>query len=190
MRHGSTLIEGLVAAAVLALALGILQGVLGSASRGTARAVEAGDAIRSVAIASDRIRHDVSRMVFQTPARDLSIAPDGRRFAVRVPRPRGADLWWAEHDPVTYSLEPVRGRPGAHRLVRQDARGAAPVGGCYLADMTVALIPAGAPDRFFLQVTLAGAAAGSARGAYASSMLLPLTRMDVPSPILFAEVPL
>lgn len=83
--RGCTLVEGLLAASLAALTIALFQGLLAGAWRGSARACEVGDAVRSVAIASELMRSNLDRMLYQDAERDLSIAPDGHRFSMRVP---------------------------------------------------------------------------------------------------------
>ena len=188
-RGGVTLVEVLVGALVFFALLSILYAFWSGAAGGTARAVEASDALRSTLLATEVLRHDASRLFFQKQE-DLVIRPDGRGLSMLIPEPT-SDLWNVPETPVTYTLAPVHPGSSVHRLVRSDAHGARPVAGCLLRDLLVRWVPPGEVSAHagYLEVTMIGLGCENPHLCYTGSALLPLERVKKPRPYLLEVLP-
>jgi hypothetical protein len=186
-RRALTLVEVLIGAAVLFLALAMIWSFFASAGTQTGRSVGSSDAVRSVLIATEFIRYDVARMRLVKATEDLAIFDDGRALSVRVPRDITADFWNYTWDPVTYRLQAVPGTE-AKVLVRQDSKSKTQLANCYLADMLVRTVDVGEASRLqsYLEVSLVGVGGPSSKEMYTSVCLIPLT---VWAPPVKYEVP-
>lgn len=186
-RRGLTIVEVLIAASVFFLAIAMVWSFFVSGSQQSAKSAESSDAVRSVMIASEFIRYDVSRMRLVDPSKDLAIFNPGtdlgvgRGLSVRVPRDMTADYWYYTWDPVTYQLDPIMGTenmtPRPYQLVRIDSNGRKPLAGCYLADMLVNVVDVGKVSEMqaYLEITLVGLGAPGSKQMYTQAQLLPLT---------------
>lgn len=186
-RRGLTIIEVLIGASVFFLAMAMVWTFLVGGTQQTAKSSESSDAVRSVMIASEFIRYDVSRMRLVDPSKDLAIFNPGtdlgvgRGLSVRVPREMTQDFWYYTWDPVTYQLDPIMGTenmtPRPYQLVRIDSNGRKPLAGCYLADMLVNVVDVGKVSEMqaYLEITLVGLGAPGSKQMYTQAQLLPLT---------------
>lgn len=116
-RAALTLVEIVVASAVLLLIAMVGQSFLFAASAGTARTLRREDALHTLETVLERIRSDVDAAVIVDLARDLAVAPGGQGLSLRVPAGDGTSFWETDSEVVTYALEPIPERQGA-RLVR------------------------------------------------------------------------
>jgi len=179
-RRAVTLVEVLVASAVFLVLAAAAYPFLTGAAGGTARAVEASDALRSTLIATELLRHDAARLFFQHRD-DLVIMNDGRALSMLIPAPT-ADLWTLPVQPVTYTLAAVPAADRVYRLLRDDGAGPRPVAGCLLRDLLVRYVAPGeiSAQRAYLEVTLIGLGSERPRTSYSASALLPLDRTRLP----------
>ena len=188
MRCGFTLVEALVGASVFLLAISMIYTFFLGATNSTGKSVEASDALRSVLIATEALRHDAGRLVFQRRT-DLVLTNQNRGLSTLVPEAFGTDLWNNQTSPVTYSLEPVEGASEVFRLIRKDSAGSHALGGCLLKDLLITYV---APKdisklQAYLQVTMIGLGSTSAKATYTGSALLPLNQIVQPQPYVLPE---
>jgi hypothetical protein len=181
-------VELAVGTSIALLVMAMVYGFWAGASRSTGRSVEHSDALRSVLIASEFIRHDVSQMLYQWPSRDMAIFAGQTALGLRVPgRLDPADFWSKENnvfDPVTYTLQLVPGSRNVFRLIRKDLGGPSPLRACLLGGLHFEKIGPGvvSQDQAYLQVTMVGVGSEKPSAFFTSSMLIPLTPMYPPVP--------
>ena len=172
---GATLVEVLVALAILGSFLIGLSTVLGSGVRGSARATDSADAVRAAMLAMEAIRLDTRRIIWQTP-KDLSIAPDGHGLSFLIPGAASeTDAWSFSGIAVSWKIAPVAGHNGTYQLVRTASDGRSAPKGCFLGDLSVRFVPAGKlAAGAFLDITLIGLAAPGSSATHTVSFLTPL----------------
>ena len=179
MKRGFTLIETLIFAGLLTLFLTGAGLVARQAMRAMRQSTEHAGAVRSALLAVETIHADAERMLYQCPSRDLAIHRDGQGVSLRVPVDSGApDLWSGAFTPVSYALVRCPGTP-AYRLERGagDPAHAAPVGGCVLRDLKIALVDGGTPENpraGCLTITASGVDEPSSAHVETLSVLVPL----------------
>lgn len=195
-RPAFTLVETIVAFAVMALLAALVHGFYVSAAQGTSMSVEASDALKSVSTAVEVLRTDLGGMTFQRLA-DLSITKDGRGFAVSVPKGLEPDLFKADWQVVRYALEAVPKSEGAHRLIRSVDDARTPLASVLLKDLRVRFVPPKgvrvpaepvyaqegvSPFQAYLEITLVGMGAPAGKQTYTASILHPLSATAKPAP--------
>jgi len=186
-----------VGISIFMMVMSIVYAFYVGAAKSTRGSVEYSDAIRSVMIASEAIRRDVSQMLFQRVGRDLAIFDDYRALSVRVPSSTlaevddGSDLWRAEHTPVTYTLEPVQNsKSNAKILIRKETENNREdrLRSCLLQDMFVQYFPPSSaaesisPLQGYLDIAVIGLASKDSSVKYTTSLLIPLPYMSAPQP--------
>jgi prepilin-type N-terminal cleavage/methylation domain-containing protein len=182
--RGYTLVEVLVAVGIFSLVIAALYSLWHVAGAGAQKALASADGVRSCMLATESIRQDLARKIYQDRAKDLTITPDGRGLMIRVAAPleKQSDFWTEEGDPIGYYLEPLSGSSTTYRLMRQDSTGARPVQGCFLKDLQFRQIyPRGSSvASAFLQVTAIAPGSGPDQEGYALSLLCPLSLATIP----------
>jgi hypothetical protein len=188
--RGLTVVELMLAAMVMALVVGLTYTLYVNGAARSERTAESADALKSVLIAAEHLRSDLSRAVVEEPENDLAVGEDGRSFVLRLTRAVDGDPWTLLRDPVAYYLEKLPGTT-MHRLVREEA-GRAPerVLGSLLADMTARILW---PDErnplgVYLEVTLVGAGSPAATERHRSTVLIPLHALQIPETYALPEV--
>ena len=180
-RAGFTLAEISIGAGLMMLVCSLASGFLAGASRAAASIHGQADALASMVLGADALRHDAARLVYRE-ATDLCIGPDGRSLSLLVVSGKlDSDLWSADGVAVGYRLVPAPGLPGAYLLERTEGGIARTVPGCVLSELTVRFTPCGvlSARTSYLDVTLRGVAGPGAEPA-ASRLLLPVQRIRVP----------
>ena len=172
-RKGFTIAEISIYAGLAIVALSILVVLQRDARRSAARTESAVDAMRSAVLATEALRADLRRMVYQQPA-DVRIGAGGRRVTLLCAAPLTEDLWRYHADPVSFEL--VAGStPGTFQLVRRGGGRADRVPGVTLASFSVRRIAGGSADpRVYLEVVVVGAAADSPADVFTSTFTVPL----------------
>jgi type II secretory pathway pseudopilin PulG len=182
-REGLTLIEVLVGLGVMVLVAGLVWSLHSGATFSTARVTEHSDAVRSVLIASERLRADVGRVMLQDLDQDVAVLDDGRGISFLVSARVEGDPWTLDKHVVTYRLKKVPGSPVAHWLVREAGNGAAePVPACLLEDMQVRVVQDGeqGEERMWIELTLVGVGQPKPSTRYVGSLLVPLAMVETP----------
>jgi len=187
-RAGFTVVEVLVGLSIFVLVLSILFSLTREAQVGTNLSVDASDALRSVFLATETMRRDVSRLVFQTRD-DLSIFNQGRGLSFLVADTLGDDLWNSPATAVTYMIRPASSQSDVFQLVCQDKSGTRTVAGCYLKDLMVVFRPKGqiSPLQAYLEISMIGVGSPGGKATYAGSSLIPLTPLVPPRFYLLPE---
>ena len=176
MTRGLTLVEVLVAAALLACVGGLVGDLMFQARSRLGSAAGQEAAVRSALSALERIESDLDRLWLQNPEEDLVLLSGGGAVRFRVPEALGADLWLSRLTHVEYRLK-------EDHLVRI-AGGSRQVLSGSLAGLSFDYLARGALGReHFLQVTAVGAAPDGP-DRYTASRLIPLGDRLPPEPYL------
>jgi type II secretory pathway pseudopilin PulG len=180
-----TVAEAIVATAIFSMLVAIALSLYAGGASGSARSMEASDALRSTLVAAEAIRRDVGEMLYQIRDRDVVISPDHRSLTIRVPASLPDDFWNADFEGIVLRLERVEGTSNTFQLVRHSRTGAQVISGCLLEDVQFEFIPAGGLSTLqaFLEVTLVGLSSEKTATRYTYSMFLPITRLKAPEPI-------
>jgi hypothetical protein len=175
------MVELLLGGTIMVILLGLTQSVYQLTARSTVRSNDSSDALRSALLATEVIRQDLRRLVFQQD-QDLVLPATGRGVSMIIPDRMGRDLWQNSTTPVTYSLEAVHDTAGPFRLIREDRRGRRPVLGCLLKNLNISYVPVGqlTPLQAYLEVTATGLGSTSSRASRTVTTLVPVNRITLP----------
>jgi hypothetical protein len=188
--RGLTFVEVLIGTTVFFMVLALVFTFFLSGTDSSGRSVEASDALRSVLLATEFLRHDAARLVFQR-SDDLKILNGGRGIGMLVVEEMGPDLWSSGTVSISYSLAPVAGAREVYQLVRQEKGPPRPISGCLLKDLLIQYVPVGQVSALqaYLEVTMIGLGSTSARATYTGCSLLPLNPVVAPAPYPYPDPP-
>jgi hypothetical protein len=190
-RRGFTVAEVMVGAVVFMMIISMLYSFYLGAANSSGKTVEASDAMRSVLLASEFIRSDLSRLLLQKADDDLVIVESGRGLSFRIAQRVAGDPWTVFMQKVEYHLVPVPGSRVAKRLVRWegDPRTATAISGCLLEDIRFQSMPArdSNPTQLYLGIKMVGLGSTAAKCRYTGSIYVPVNLSMHPGPYILSR---
>lgn len=160
-RAGFTVLEILIAIALLSVIVTIVVQLQGGAGRMSKKTGDVTESMRSVLLATEFLRLDLGRTMVLDEETRITVEDDGRKLNLSISDRPDADLSKLPTVRITYSVEPLPGAPHVLRLLRRGPGAFNEIKDCYLHEFKATYVPLGEISSYqaYVEIVMVGVAA-------------------------------